>query len=142
MRASTRAIIADLVISSHETDEHPAVSNRDKAELRRYLTHVMVNDVTLHKHLELLEHFKVRLWNTLDFSTVQCIVNIGLDHLSNQELATLALDALALQILYEKIDEKTPEAWTPAVKAEGLKLIAYQDSEAYQKEDEGPGAAM
>ncbi len=124
MLASTRSIIADLVINYHETDGHPAVTNRDKNELRRYLTHVLVNDVTLNHHLELLTTFKVNLPNTMDFSDVQTIVNIGLDKLSNQELANLALDRVALTSLYEKIDENTPEAWTPAVKQEGLKTLS------------------
>lgn len=122
MLPSTRSIILDLIISNDEINGHPVVKDADRGELERHLTHVLVNDVTLAKHCAYVKGFKFDR-PQLDASIVNSTVNTGLDALNNEEIAILALDPVSLETLFETIDKDTPEAWTPAIKREGLKYI-------------------
>lgn len=126
MTPSIRNILVDFIISNNEINGHPAVKTAEKGELTRYLTHVLVNDVTLTKHCGFLKQFKFDR-PQLDPSTVNSIPNTGLDCLNNEEIAILSLDCIALQDLYAAIDDKTPDQWVSAINREGLKHVSVEN---------------
>lgn len=132
MTPSTRSIMVNLIISNNRNDHHQNVTQDNRGELQRHLTHVLVNDVTLSKHRDFLKSFKYDR-PQLPAETVNSIPNTGLDCLNNHEIAVLALDPIALDNLYETIDQCTPDAWTHDINLEGLKRV-----EVYQRQYEKP----
>lgn len=122
----TRNLLADLILSEHETRGNPCLPLGSGPSLRPIFTRVLVNRKDVLDHIRFLQKaFGRRFRHTelLPEDLQKAILARGLPALDDDSLAQLLLNPVALLSLHEAIDERMPSTWLGAMEENGRALL-------------------
>ena len=124
-------VLTKLLSSDNETNGHPKLPTGSRESVLALLEKLFVDREALHDHIQWLQSKLGRQFRhneLLPDEQEDAIVNSGLHKLdnktiSNEELASLVLNPVALCCFADRIDEELPVAWFDALAHNGRQLM-------------------